>query len=149
MSDAADRFSAPQGSAALRDYCLRVIRFLAATALDPHRYFEQKYCGDVSASDTDDDLVRILVILADWCRETQTTTTGLTVFDRVLRADGLPSFSMICDSETRPAGLVLATGRITTAEDSQVVRDFLHAAAADNADRPIAELRLSEYEQRR
>ena len=147
MNNADDNSSASQVSAVLHDYCLRVIRYLADSAMDPHRYFEQKYCGDVAAARTDEALIRIVVSLADWSREISMSETSLAAFDRTLQADDLPSFSMICHSKTRAAGLVLAKGRITSAADSRLVRDFLHNATPDNTDRPCGVLRIREYEQ--
>ena len=148
MNAAAHTSSAPQGSATLREYSLRVIRFLADAALDPHRYFEQKYCGAVTAADNDAEIIRILVSLVDWANLNGLTANGLEAFDRSLRTDRMPAFSMFRDSATRSAAIVLARGPLTSAEDSRIVREFLRTAAPDDPDRRLAESRLGDYEQR-
>ena len=75
MTDDAQKLE--QGSAGLRAYCLRVIRFLAGTAMDPHRYFEQKYCGDVAVAVSRDELNQILVGLVEWSNEINISESAL------------------------------------------------------------------------
>lgn len=148
MMHKADRSPQDPGCAVLRDYCLRVIRFLASTALDPHRYFEQKYCGDVSVAGSRAALHDILITLSDWCLEAEISAATLVPFDRALSEGGLPSLSMLCDVNTREAGLVLANGRIDTAADARIVSEYLRATESTAADRRLAELRMDDYEQR-
>ena len=146
MTNKSDNSSQEQAIAALRDYCLRVIRFLASTALDPHRYFEQKYCGDVAVAESGEEITGILISLVDWGTENQMITSGLASFDLALQADGYPSLLMLCDRRTRPAGLVLAQGRIATPDDYRIIRECLSTAALNADDRSLAERRLNEYE---
>ena len=133
--------------AGLQDYCLRVIRFLAGTALDPHRYFEQKYCADVEVAHSREELTGILLGLVDWCNEINVAESALDKFNYALQSEGYPSLSMLCAHDSQTVGLILANGRISSAQEYQLIRDYLNAASLHEGDRSVAQHRLNEYAQ--
>ena len=136
---------APDG---LREYCLRFVRFLASTALDPHRYFEQKYAGDVKQAITRRELIAIMTTLLDWLDTITVNESSLSAFDAAAQADQLPSLTMLHDAQTREAGLILAGGHIDSSTDADIVRQFAEAAPSGSPDRLLAERRLSDYAHR-
>lgn len=130
----------------LRDYCIRVVRFVSDGALDPHLYFEKKIIGDITIAQSVDELNGILIGLADLIDETERESTRLSHFDRLLGRDGLPSFSLVCNSDTRPAGLILARGRIHTPDEYGATQALAANEAVSDTDRSIAERVLIAHE---
>lgn len=130
----------------LKDYCLRVIRFVSRSALDPHLYFERKLVGDVSVAESIKQLLDILTGLLDWIDETTTDVSHLSGFDKELSHSGLPSLSLLCAPETRSAGLVLACNGIRTPTEHRLVQELIKNVTLKDADRSIAERLLAENE---
>ncbi len=127
----------------LKDYCLRVIRFVSRSALDPHLYFERKLIGDVSVAESIEQLLDILTGLLDWIDETTTDVSHFSGFDKELSRAGLPSLSLLSAPETRSAGLVLACNGIRTPAEQQLVRELIKNVTLQDADRSIAERLLA------
>ena len=130
-----------------RDYCIRVIRFVSDSALDPHLYFEKKLTGDVMVAESMQELNDILIGLSEWIDDTQSGASRLTGFDQALGREGFPSLSLLCASETRQAGLVLARNRIRTTLEYRLVDKLASDASIRDADRCIAERLLADYAQ--
>jgi hypothetical protein len=146
----------------LRDYCVRVIRFLSDSAMDPHLYFEKKLIGDVTVAETTEDLLGILSGLAVWIDENygpfpnssgpnssgpNSSGPGLSGLDRSLGRDGLPTISLLCAPVTRKVGLVLACGRIRTPDESRLVSKLAEDISIVDTDRTLAGRLLADHEQ--
>ena len=131
---------------ALRDYCIRIVRFVSDGALDPHLYFETKYIGDVTVAESVDQLIGILIGLVDWIDETEGDSGRLSRFDRLLGRAGLPSLSLLCNSDTRSAGLILACSRLRSPEECRIARELTANDAVSDTDRSIAEGMLIAHE---
>lgn len=131
----------------LRDYCIRVIRFVSDGSLDPHLYFEKKLTGDVTVAESSEELIDILIGLIEWIDETQSEACRLPDFDQVLNRDGLPSLSLLRAPETRLVGLVLARGRIRAPVEYRLVDELTGDTSISDADRYVAERLLADHEQ--
>jgi hypothetical protein len=141
----------------LRDYCVRVIRFLSDSVMDPHLYFEKKLIGDVTVAETTEDLLGILSGLAIWIDENygpfpnfsgpDLSGPGLSGLDRSLGRDGLPTISLLCAPVTRKAGLVLACGRIRIPDESRLVSELAEDISIVDTDRTLAGRLLADHEQ--
>lgn len=131
----------------LRDYCVRVIRFLSDSAMDPHLYFEKKLTGDVTVAETTEELLGILIGLVEWIDETYGDSPGLSGPDQSLGRNGMPTLSLLCAPATRTAGLVLACGRIRTPDEFRLVSGLAENASIADTDRSIIERLLADHEQ--
>ena len=131
----------------LRDYCVRVIRFLSDSALDPHLYFERKLVGDVTVAGTAEELLGILTGLVEWIEESDGDAAVLSGPDRSLGRDGLPTLSLLCAPDTRAAGLVLACGRILNPDEFRLVSSLAENTSIAASDRRLAGRLLSDHEQ--
>jgi hypothetical protein len=136
----------------LRDYCVRVIRFISDSAMDPHLYFEKKLTGDVTVAETTEELLGILTGLAEWIAEMygpfpNFSGSRLSGPDQALGRDGLPTLSLLCIPSTRTAGLVLACGRIGTPDESRLVSELAENTLIADTDRGLAGRLLADHEQ--
>jgi len=136
----------------LRDYCIRVIRFLSGSAMDPHLYFEKKLTGDVTMAESTEELLGILTGLVESIKEMygpfpDFSASRLSGPDRALGRDGLPTLSLLCTPATRTAGLVLACGRIRTPIESRLVSGLAENTSIADSDRGLAGRLLADYEQ--
>ena len=128
----------------IRDYCIRVIRFVSNSVMDPHLYFEKKLTGDVTVAGSAEELLKILNGLIELIDETQ---GDLSAIDQALGRDGLPSLSLLCAPETRSVGLVLTRSRIQTSVEYRLVSELARNTSTADADRRAAERLLADYEQ--
>lgn len=83
----------------LRRFCLHVVRFMSTVAMDPHLYFEKKLAAEFALIDSPDELRKRLKQLVDWVGTTGLTDSQVQQLDEALTANGLPSFSLMRDSE--------------------------------------------------
>ena len=131
----------------LREYCVRVIRFLSDSMLDPHLYFDKKLTGDVTVAESTEALLGILIGLSECIEEIYGTSAGLSRMDQALGRDGLPTLSLLCAPATRTVGLVLACDRIRTTDEYRRVTEFIGNTSITDSDRCIAERLLADHEQ--
>ena len=128
---------------ALRDYSIRVIRFVSDGALDPHLYFEKKLTSNVMMAQSIGELLAILTSLI----ELIDTTYSLSGIDQAMGRDGLPSLSILCAPETRSAAIVLACGRIRTVAEYRLVGELRKNISISATDRLVVARLLADHEQ--
>jgi hypothetical protein len=136
----------------LRDYCVRVIRFISNSVMDPHLYFEKKLTGDVTVAVTTEELLGILTGLVEWIEEMygpfpNFSGSRLSGPDRELGRDGLPTLSLLATPATRKAGLVLACGRTRSPDEFRLVAELAENATIAETDRDLAQRLLAAHEQ--
>lgn len=130
----------------LRDYCIRVIRYVSNTALDPHLYFEKKLTGDVAVATTDAELGKIIAELAEWFAETSPEPRRLAAFDAELSAESRPTWSSLLNSETCAAGLLLAAQPLRSAKEHELLQNFIAMQKLSAADLQLAQQVVAQYE---
>ncbi|MDH3977048.1 MAG: hypothetical protein OEU86_00930, partial [Gammaproteobacteria bacterium] len=128
-----------------RDYCIRVIRFVSDSALDPHLYFEKKFTGDVSVASSDAELASILGHLAAWFDETEPDKKRLARFDEQLLAAGLPSLSVLLNSATRDAGIAMCARPLHSASERVLILEAINISQLSPEDSRLAQQIIAEY----
>ena len=81
-----------------RRFCLQMITFLSNAAMDPHRYFEQKWLAEVQALESSDELLQRLRQLVAWFDGADLGDIRRMQLDRELAAQGLPTIDSMRDA---------------------------------------------------
>ena len=84
MSDAA-------GLDVERRFCLRAVRFLSSTVMDPHLYFERKWSAEIGAIESGTQLRAATGRLLAWIDTMGLDAQQRAQLDEVLASDGLPT----------------------------------------------------------
>lgn len=85
----------------LREFGLRIVRFMSTVAMDPHLYFEQKMSAELAAIDSPEELIARLDQLLHWVDASGLTDAQAGRLDDELAADGLPLYSLVRGIEDR------------------------------------------------
>jgi hypothetical protein len=83
------------GPETLRRLCLHLVRFMSATTMDPHLYFETRYAAEIAGLQSRDELVRYLRQLVGWVEALELRDRQLRQLDDSLAADGLPPWAAV------------------------------------------------------
>ncbi len=127
----------------MAEYCERVIRFVAAQMLDPHRYFEQKLLGQLSLSDSGPARARLLQQLVTWIAADELLTAAQRKqLDTELAARHWPTTTL---AERNPALALLLLRDLDTAEARATLQQAIDDAALVGADRQLVQARLRRH----
>jgi len=75
----------------IRRFATFLVRFVANTAVDPHRYFEQRYLGEIRNARNNAELTRVVRGLIDWVMNGGLDQSGCNALDAQLHDEGLPT----------------------------------------------------------
>jgi hypothetical protein len=134
----------------MRKFCLCLIGFISDFATDPHLYFSQRFSSDAAKASTVGELRELLAQLTDWVDTLGIYPDHQGELNRVLAADGLPSYSLMRDPDGLKLGMILIAGYARNQQEYRLVRDSMADGKKFTAgDRTIAERVVMAYEPQR
>ncbi len=98
-------------AANLNRVCICIISFLASHATDPHGYFDLKMNREVEEADSIDRLIELARDLLAWVEALGLSPAQMARLDKMLSAEGLPSFSVIRSADDIEIARTLAGPR--------------------------------------
>lgn len=77
----------------LRDFGLTFARLIASLGVDPHGYFEKKYCARIESAHTDNEISGVLAQLVQWSVSSAVSDDQRARLDAELQGKGLPTIA--------------------------------------------------------
>ena len=77
----------------LREFGLAFAHMIAGLAVDPHGYFEKKYCARIERSESDAEIRGVLAQLVQWATSSAVSDQSREMLDKQLQQLGLPSIA--------------------------------------------------------